>query len=547
VVNDVTIDILTSKAEDFHHAMEQCMERLARCADVELIYLWRISYKDDEIHYHRLYRWLEEDGLLLDTEPDRMDYPLSVMPLWAKKMLANQCVSGPMSEVSEDCRDTLSPFGIRSMLDIPLFTEDQIWGIISFDDCKKERRFEQDEIDILRSGGLLVANAIIRHEMTQNLVLAREEAISGTKAKSDFLANMSHEIRTPINAITGMTAIAQATTDPVRKEYCLTKIQDASNHLLGIVTDILDMSKIESGKLELEPGPFQFPLAIEQVVNALNFRVQEKEQTFACSLDPRIPVNLIGDEWRIRQVITNLVSNAIKFTPNHGKVELKAELLEQTDTDCQIKIEVRDTGIGISSEQQELLFQSFEQVDVSTSRRFGGTGLGLALSKNIAQLLQGDIWVESELDQGATFYFTMRLGIQAKVVEVEQPQDDSFEGFRILLVEDVEINREIVLAMLEDTKLVIDSAENGLQAVELFSQSKYDLVFMDLKMPEMDGYEATRRIRQVNPTVPIIAMTANVFREDIEKCLEVGMNSHIGKPVDFEVVLDHLRKYLRSA
>jgi CheY-like chemotaxis protein/nitrogen-specific signal transduction histidine kinase len=415
------------------------------------------------------------------------------------------------------------------------------------------------------------------HDITE-LVHAKEAAENASVAKSSFLANMSHEMRTPMNAVIGMTMIAKNSDSVERKDYCLKKIEDASTHLLGVINDILDMSKIEANKFELSFTTFDFEKMLQKVVNVINFRVEEKKQKLIISVDGRIPHTLIGDDQRLSQVITNLFSNAVKFSPEHGMIRLNARLDEERGGVCLIRVSVTDTGIGISEEQMSRLFSSFEQADSSTSRKFGGTGLGLAISKRVIKMMGGEIWVDSELGKGSTFTFTMkaeraadassgpprvvpgrapareRAGADAPA-EAEGARPDGsgrFDGRHMLLVEDIEINREIVLALLEPTGLEITCAENGAEALRIYGEapSRYDLIFMDVHMPEMDGYEATRRIRALGApeaaAVVIIAMTANVFREDVEKCLDAGMNDHIGKPLDFDEVLAKLREYLPS-
>jgi CheY-like chemotaxis protein/HAMP domain-containing protein len=582
---------------------------------------------------------------------------------------------------------------------------------------------------------------LILSDVTQ-LTRAKTSAETANRAKSDFLSRMSHEIRTPMNAIIGMTHIAKTTGDPERKDYCLEKVDEASNHLLGVINDILDMSKIEAGKLELSPVEFNFDKMITKVTNVIIFRIDENKQNFAVHLDPKIPSMLIGDAQRLAQIITNLLANAVKFTPEQGTIRLDAALEKMEDRLCTIRISVSDTGIGITEEQKSRLFNSFEQADGGISRKFGGTGLGLAISRRLVEMMGGTIRIESKPGLGSSFIFTikaeqgpetflvpLKAGANLENLRILMVDDDAdvrdyfceilkqfglscdfaadgaaaleliesrglydlyfidwkmpgmdgleltrrikdkvrqtapaaasppekpvsmiflvsssdwttieheakeagvdkflpkplflspvadvinqflgkdtlavspaaaspnflatgsaglidstaaaesntaandiaesniaenaaaengadkntFKSACIILAEDVEINREIVLALLEDTGLTIDCAKNGAAAVKLFSENpgRYALIFMDVHMPEMDGFEAARRIRALEDprgaTIPIIAMTANVFKEDIERCLEAGMNDHIGKPLDIAVVLEKLRKYL---
>ncbi|AEF82686.1 PAS domain-containing hybrid sensor histidine kinase/response regulator [Leadbettera azotonutricia] len=530
---------------------------------------------------------------------------------------------------------------------------------------------------------------VVMNDVTE-LFKAREAALKASQAKGAFLANMSHEMRTPMNAIIGMTTIAKTSEGLERKDYCLQKIEEASTHLLGVINDILDMSKIEANKLELSFVNFNFERMLQKTVNVINFKVEERKQVFTVHIGEHIPRFLLGDDQRLSQVIANLLSNAVKFTPEGGNIRLKAILDHEEEGVYVVRIEVSDSGIGISKEQQAKLFSSFEQAETGTSRKFGGTGLGLAISKRIVEMMGGSIWIESELGQGSTFAFTIkaerghdeypsllasgtslknmsvlaiddmgeirdyfetimgRFGIKCDIAEsgeeaikliedhgaydlyfvdwkmpgmdgietsrkikslttdksvvimisagewdyirddakkagvdkflpkplfpssiadiireclgsqniaeaneeAQEEKMDRFDGFSMLLAEDVEINREIVLALLEPTRLIIDCAENGSQAVEMFraAPDKYNMIFMDVQMPEMDGYEATRTIRSLDvprsKEIPIVAMTANVFREDVEKCLASGMNDHVGKPLDLAEVVDKLRKYM---
>jgi signal transduction histidine kinase/CheY-like chemotaxis protein len=405
-------------------------------------------------------------------------------------------------------------------------------------------------------------------------------ARAASQAKSDFLSTMSHEIRTPMNAVIGMTTIAKNATDMARKDYALEKIEEASRLLLGVVNNVLDMSKIEANKFELSPIAFDFAQLIERVTGVIRVKSEEKNLRLVTNFDKTIPPCLIGDDQHLAQVLTNLLGNAVKFTPEGGSITLDVRSTSVDEQQCTIRVEIRDTGIGISEEQRGRLFASFGQAESDTSRTYGGTGLGLAISKRIIEMMGGTIGVDSEVGKGSTFWFVATLkrcadntldadeaqgaqgaqgahasggaGGAGAVGGGEAGATGTLKGHCILLAEDVEVNREIVHALLEPTHIEIRSAENGAKALDMFTQTpeRFELIFMDVQMPEMDGLEATRRIRALDvpqaQTVPIVAMTASVFREDIEKCLAAGMNDHVGKPLDFAEVTAKLYLYLKQ-
>lgn len=398
---------------------------------------------------------------------------------------------------------------------------------------------------------------ILHFSDVTNLIATRKQAEQASQAKGDFLANMSHEIRTPMNAIIGMMNIAKNTDDVKEKDYALDKINSAAVHLLGVINDILDMSKIEAKKLTLSIEEFDIQKTLKKITNVMSYNIEQKNLDFVMEVDDSIPRYLISDDQRLSQVITNLLSNAVKFTPEEGKVTLRVKHLETKESTCTLEFLVTDTGIGITKDQQKNLFKSFEQADASTSRKFGGSGLGLAISKSIVELLGGEIWVNSKEGEGSTFGFTIKANVGAGKLSDDfdatnlDEENYDFSDKHILLVEDIEINREIVISLLASTEINIDSAENGKISVEMFRNNPdyYDAILMDIHMPEMDGYEATRRIRDLNndeaKNIPIIAMTANVFREDIEKCLEAGMNDHVGKPLDILELTEKLVKIFK--
>jgi PAS domain S-box-containing protein len=426
---------------------------------------------------------------------------------------------------------------------------------------------------------------LLFHDIT-DLERARVEAEAANRAKSEFLSNMSHEMRTPMNAIIGMTSIGLSATTVERKDYAFNKVKDASTHLLGVINDVLDMSKIEANKFELAPTHYRFREMIQRVSDLMSFKARERKQRFAVHIDDQVPELVFGDEQRLAQVVVNLLSNAVKFTPEEGSVSLDVRLAEApdgaaadgaatsdgaapapaaagattaptSDGTFTLLFKVIDTGVGITAEQQTRLFQSFSQAESSTSRTYGGTGLGLVISKSIVELMGGRITIDSRVGEGSTFSFTVNLAQSDEsffAPESGSADDESAQmnlsGYRVMLAEDVETNREIVYALFEPTGLRLRSAVNGLEAVRMFEADprSFDLILMDVQMPQMDGLEATRRIRALDEPwakeVPIIATTANVFKEDIDRCLAAGMNDHVGKPLDFQEVLRKLREYL---
>jgi len=421
------------------------------------------------------------------------------------------------------------------------------------------------EMEGLKLGALdyihkpFVAPLLIQRIKTNLSVIEHKlEAQNASRSKGEFLSHMSHEIRTPLNAVIGMINIAANTDDIQKIKHCLIRADSASKHLLNIINNILEISKIEANKLELSYSEFNFREMIKSIVDVISVRAEEKQQYITVDLNDNVPAFLIGDELRLSQVITNLLTNAIKFTPEKGEIALSVEMTEEADDEVTIKTVVADSGIGITEEQQKRLFTSYNQADSSISKNFGGTGLGLVISKQIVELMQGTIWIESEINKGSKFLFTVKAkkGTNNFVSAASGKQDKSdgsnynFTNFTVLAAEDVEINREILSALLEETGISIDFTDNGADAVLMFKThpDKYNLILMDVQMPEMDGYEATHAIREAELTqakqIPIIAMTANVFNEDIEKCLSAGMNGHIGKPVNAGDLYETLNKHL---
>lgn len=396
-------------------------------------------------------------------------------------------------------------------------------------------------------------------QRTQALSIAKEAAEAANRAKSTFLANMSHELRTPMNAIMGMTSLAQRrATDPKLRDQ-LQKIDLASRHLLAVINDILDISKIEADRLTLERIDFRLGECIANLVNLVGHRAEEKGLALHIDLPAELAdLNLSGDPLRLGQILLNLVGNAIKFTPG-GSIRLRVRIAAQHPDRVVVHFEVQDSGIGISAAEQQRLFNAFEQADSSMTRKYGGTGLGLAISKRLVHLMGGDIGVASQPQAGSTFWFTACFDRPAHRVpaaplasdlSVETRLRERAAGMRILLAEDEPINQEVLIEMLEDVGFSVDLASDGESAVAMARQENYDLILLDMQMPKLNGIEAAKQIRDLPACAhtPILAVTANAFGEDRERCLAAGMNDHVAKPVDPAELHATLLKWLpRSA
>ena len=386
-----------------------------------------------------------------------------------------------------------------------------------------------------------------RKQIESELIFAKETAENATQAKSEFLSMMSHEIRTPLNAIIGITYLMQQEENTPSVMDNLKTLQFSAENLHLLINDILDFSKIEAGKVELEEMPFDLKFLVSNIKKANQVKAQEKGNKIKLMLDDDIPNTLIGDSLRIGQVLSNLVSNAVKFTIN-GSVTIEVSVLKKDAEKASIYFSVTDTGIGIPPDKQKLIFERFTQANSETTRKFGGTGLGLVISKKLVQLHNSDIVLESEAGKGATFHFTidLRIGITIKqqmATLSEEMNDVSLDGVKLLLVDDYFVNIKVASMFLDKWKVTFDTAENGLIAVEKFKKNEYDLILMDLLMPEMDGYTAVEKIRETGSSIPIIALTASATLNNQDRAFKVGVNDYVTKPFNPKELYMKIAKY----
>ncbi len=425
--------------------------------------------------------------------------------------------------------------------------------------------FEVSCFPIISTHGLVIGVSVLYRKVTEQiriaeeLIKAKEIAEAATQAKSDFLATMSHEIRTPLNGVLGMTELLNSTSlDEGQKEY-VDAIQLSGEALLSVINDVLDYSKIESGKMELENKPFELATCVKETFEILRYKAKEKHNQLLFAIDPEIPVKISGDKARLRQILVNLVSNAIKFT-DKGTISVGVNLVKKTDRYVEIQFSVKDTGIGMTKEQINRLFQSFSQADPTTYGKYGGTGLGLAISQKLTALMQGDIWVESEPAEGSTFHFTIKgntLHYDSDIRSESHAYDQELQGhkhtgslvadkdiatfypLRILIAEDNEVNQILAKKSFQKLGYTTDMVPNGKIAFETFLKNEYDIIFMDVQMPVMNGFEATAAIRNhaADRKQPIIvAMTALALEGDRESCLKAGMNDYLSKPVHIDSI-----------
>ncbi len=449
-------------------------------------------------------------------------------------------------------RELLAQRDAGSLLLVPVFVDGRFWGAISCEDVRRDRTWTPEDHEALGAAAHMIGAAISAEAARRQLIEAKRAAEAAARAKGEFLATMSHEIRTPLNAVIGLSELAVETDDPAERLNYLRIVRTSAHALLALINDILDFSRIEAGRVEMETLDFDVRRWAGDVASAFTPQAQAKGLALTFHLDEDVPRMVKGDPGRLRQVAVNLLGNAIKFTPR-GAVSFRIGVEAQDTRGLTLRFEVQDTGIGIERDKQDAIWEAFSQADSTTTRRFGGSGLGLAISQRLVRMMGGRIWLASRVGEGSTFVFTARVDHSATDEEHDSgPVTGVVPGrLRVLVAEDNEVNQLLARRLLEREGHTVDCVASGDAAVEACRGGAYDLVLMDMQMPEMDGLEATRAIRATEALtgdhVPIVAMTANALPGDRERCLAAGMDGYVAKPIKVKELFGTIDRVLHAS
>jgi len=553
--------LTTADDIEFNKTFQSGMELIGHGLGVDRVQIWQNEEEDGVLHFVHKYEWLSETGKRKAPVPIGIKYPYSQVPEWEGMFLRGECINSPLNELAPGDQEFLKQYEIMSIVILPLFFHEQFWGFFSVDDCLQERMFTEEELNILRSASLMMASAFNRHTQViemkkaeENLLIARASAESANEAKSIFLANMSHEIRTPMNSIIGFTELAMDDVISTKTKEYLNKILENSEWLLQIINDILDISKIESGKLELEHIPFNLHEIFTHCQTAIMPKAMEKGLTLHFYAEPSIGKKLLGDPTRLRQIMINLLSNAIKFT-RVGTIKVSSNIIKTTENSIMMHFEVRDSGIGMTTEQINRIYEPFMQADSSMTRKYGGTGLGLAICKNTIELFGGELIVESTPGLGSKFSFDLTFDTiddsgspEKKVSTISEYEKPVFDG-EVLICEDNAMNQQVIHEHLKRVGLSVVVAQNGKEGVDYVRErveksiKPFDLILMDIHMPVMDGLEAAAIIAEMRTGTPIVAMTANIMSSDKELYEDSGLPDFISKPFTSQELWRCLMKY----
>nr|WP_321450901.1 ATP-binding protein [uncultured Carboxylicivirga sp.] len=533
--------------EDFDIRINNILKEIGEHTNVSRVYIFEDNA--DGTHTSNTYEWCNKS---IEAQiSDLQDIPYDLIPSW-KEIIKTQgrLYSEKISELPQDLQEILEPQNIKSIISYPLYVKGGFFGFIGFDECQRNKKWTKTELELLRTISGIIANAYERKLMEQSLINERDNAEQANQAKSEFLANMSHEIRTPMNAILGFSEALHQKLNMPEEKNMIASIVKSGNLLLTLLNDILDLSKIEAGKLELFTKPVNIENLLFDIKQLFVHKAQKKGINLTYQLTPNFPQLLLMDENRIKQVCFNLVGNGIKFT-DKGFVNIRADFIPYDIHKGLVKFIVKDTGIGLNPDKSELIFENFTQQSGQANREYEGVGLGLAISRRLIEKMGGTISVKSELGKGAEFIVTIP---DVSVSDVHNYKDDksfelnsiTFENSTALIVDDISTNAEILESLLEFHKVKSSVAVNGNGALTKIAQNEYDILFLDIRLPDMEGFEVASRIiemRKSKPKLPIIAYTASVFEMDRVKD-SVYFDDILCKPIKREDLIRVMMKYL---